>query len=146
MGEYTEGVYPCANSLVVRAYFTSFFSQIGAKPVIAERTHDVALMRSLVANGFGYSIANVRPLNDLSADEKRVCYIPLVSDVRPIEKGLIMAEGARRSFTIHAFVDQCAQNITPSRVSGMNMNRWRYVFAEFHIHMPEYAASLPVNS
>lgn len=104
-------------------YFTSFFSQIGAKPVIAERTRDMAVMRSLVANGFGYSIANLRPLNDLSPDGKKVCCIPLAGDVRPMKMGLVLAEGARNSFTIQAFMDHCAEHITPESVPGMNMRR-----------------------
>lgn len=104
-------------------YFTSFFSQIGVRPVIAERTHDMAVMRSLVANGFGFSIANLRPLNALSPDGKKVCYIPLISDLRPIEMGLVMAEGTRNSFTIQAFVEHCTQTITPSSVPGMNMHQ-----------------------
>jgi len=58
-------------------YFLAFFTQIAAKPLIAERTKDMAVMRSLVANGFGYSIANVRPLNDSSPDGKPLKFIPL---------------------------------------------------------------------
>ena len=104
-------------------YFTSFFSQVGVKPVIAERTRDMAVMRSLVANGFGYSIANVRPLNELSADGKKVCYIPLISDLHPIKMGLVMAAGARNSFTIQAFVEHCSQTITQESVPGMYMHR-----------------------
>ena len=103
-------------------YFTSFFAQVGVKPVIAERTRDMAVMRSLVANGFGFSIANVRPLNDRSADGKKVCYIPLISDLRPIQMGLLMAAGARNSFTIQAFVEHCNQTITQESVPGMNMH------------------------
>ena len=104
-------------------YFTSFFSQIGVKPVIAERTRDMAVMRSLVANGFGYSIANLRPMNDLSPDGKKLCYIPLSCEPPYIKMGLIMAEGARSSFTIQAFIEHCRKTITPSSVPGMNMHQ-----------------------
>jgi len=103
-------------------YFTSFFTQIGVKPVIAERTKDMAVMRSLVANGFGYSIANLRPQNDLSPDGKKVCYIPLDCDLPYLKMGLVMAEGARSSFTIQAFVEHCVKTITSSNVPGMNMH------------------------
>lgn len=103
-------------------YFTSFFSQIGVKPVIAERTQDMAVMRSLVANGFGYSIANLRPQNDLSPDGKKVCYIPLDGNLPNLKMGLVMAEGTRSSYTVQAFVEHCMQTITPSSVPGMNMH------------------------
>ncbi|OED42970.1 LysR family transcriptional regulator [Chromatiales bacterium (ex Bugula neritina AB1)] len=102
-------------------YFTSFFSQIGIRPIIAERTHDMAVMRSLVANGFGYSIANLRPLNNLSPDGKIVRYIPLQCDLPHLQMGLVTAEGSRNSFTINAFVEHCKQAITASSAPGMNM-------------------------
>lgn len=35
-------------------YFLSFFVSAGVPPMIAERTRDMAVMRSLVANGFGF--------------------------------------------------------------------------------------------
>ncbi len=104
-------------------YFTSFFSQIGVKPIIAERTRDMAVMRSLVANGFGYSIANLRPRNDLSPDGKKLCYIPLTGDLPHIKMGLVVADGARSSYTIQAFIEHCKQSITPLSVPGMTMHQ-----------------------
>ena len=58
-------------------YFLSFFAESEIKPIIAERTKDMAVMRSLVANGFGYSIANIRPLNDMSPDGKPLKFLTL---------------------------------------------------------------------
>ncbi len=104
------------------AYFTSFFAKVGIKPLITERTQDMAVMRSLVANGFGYSIANLRPLNNLSPDGKKLCYIPLECELPNLVMGLVMAEGTLSSFTIQAFVEHCTQNITASNVPGMNMH------------------------
>ncbi|MEM9632697.1 MAG: LysR family transcriptional regulator [Pseudomonadota bacterium] len=88
-------------------YFLSFFSEIDVKPYIAERTRDMAVMRSLVANGFGYSIANVRPLNDCSPDGKPLKFIPLVGDVRPMRMGLLMSNDADRTSVVRAFVEHC---------------------------------------
>ena len=50
----------------------SFFNKAGAAPRIAERTRDMAVMRALVANGFGYSLANIRPVTDLAPDGRRL--------------------------------------------------------------------------
>lgn len=86
-------------------YFLSFFDQIGVRPVIAERTRDMAVMRSLVANGFGYGIANIRPHSDLSPDGRKLRFIPLTGAVRPMEMGLIMPAGARSTLTVAAFAD-----------------------------------------
>ena len=88
-------------------YFISFFVNLGAKPNITERTRDMAVMRSLVANGFGYSIANVRPLSALSPDGKPLKYIPLRGPVRPMRLGLLMPTDAERANVVREFVEHC---------------------------------------
>jgi DNA-binding transcriptional LysR family regulator len=102
-------------------YFLSFFRSAGIKPVIAERTRDMAVMRSLVANGFGYSIANIRPLNDLAPDGRRLRFVPLVGPVRPMLLGLVMAKGAANVLTVAAFVDHCRAEVTEHTLPGMDM-------------------------
>lgn len=88
-------------------YFLSFFAEIGARPNIAERTKDVAVMRGLVGNGFGYSIANLRPLNDLSPDGKPLRFVPLAGEKRPMRMGLLHTNDARNVNVIRAFIDHC---------------------------------------
>ncbi|SPF78961.1 HTH-type transcriptional regulator CysB [Aliiroseovarius pelagivivens] len=89
-------------------YFLSFFDQTGRKPRIVERTRDMAVMRSMVANGFGYAIANIRPYSDLSPDGRRLVFIPLKGEQRPMRLGLIVPEGARSVLTVNAFIDHAA--------------------------------------
>ncbi len=86
-------------------YFLSFFDQAGVRPVVAERTRDMAVMRSMVGNGFGYSIANVRPLNPLSPDGNPLRFIPIAGPVRPLQMGLLMARDAAKTNTVRAFGD-----------------------------------------
>jgi len=104
-------------------YFLSFFRKAGIKPNIAERTRDMAVMRSLVGNGFGYAIANIRPLNDLSPDGKQLRFIPLDGGLRPMTMGLAMAEGADNVLTVSAFIDHCRELITEDAVPGINMHK-----------------------
>lgn len=78
-------------------YFLSFFSQRDLRANIAERTRDMAVMRSLVANGFGYSIVNVRPLNDLAPDGRPLRFIPLSGNPRPMRMGMLMSTAVERS-------------------------------------------------
>lgn len=85
-------------------YFLSLFDEIGEKPVIAERTRDMAVMRSMVGNGFGYSIANVRPLSDTSPDGNPVRVLPISGDVRALRMGLLTAQDADRSNAVRAFI------------------------------------------
>lgn len=100
-------------------YFLSFFTQINAKPHIAERTKDMAVMRSLVANGFGYSIANVRPLNDCSPDGKPLKFIPLTGDVRPMKMGLLMSTGAETASVVRGFVQHCTEQLQSGNFPGL---------------------------
>ncbi|SEW26649.1 DNA-binding transcriptional regulator, LysR family [Aliiroseovarius sediminilitoris] len=92
-------------------YFLSFFDQTGRKPKIVERTRDMAVMRSLVANGFGYAIANIRPFSDLSPDGRRLVFIPLKGEQRPMRLGLIIPEGARNVLTVNAFITHASEVI-----------------------------------
>ncbi|WIY24669.1 LysR family transcriptional regulator [Parasedimentitalea psychrophila] len=101
-------------------YFLSFFTQIDAKPIIAERTRDMAVMRSLVANGFGYSIANVRPLNDFSPDGKPLKFIPLVGAVRPMRMGLLMSTDAEAASVVRAFVQHCYDRLQSGSFTGLS--------------------------
>lgn len=100
-------------------YFLSFFVSANIKPIIAERTRDMAVMRSLVANGFGYSIANLRPLNDLSPDGKPMTFIPLNTEVPPIQLGLAMMAGAAKSPTIKAFCDLLEEMVAQDALPGI---------------------------
>lgn len=83
-------------------YFMSAFSGAGLKPVIAERTRDIQVMRGLVANGFGYSIANIRSLTDRAPDGGALCHVPL-HGLRPLKLGLLQADGAGQVQTVRAF-------------------------------------------
>lgn len=102
-------------------YFLSFFARIGAKPIIGERTKDMAVMRSLVANGFGYSIANVRPLNDYSPDGKLLKFIPLVGAVRAMKMGLLMSTGAHTTNVVRAFMRHCGDQLQSGIVPGLGV-------------------------
>lgn len=101
-------------------YFLSFFAAKGMKPRIAERTRDIAVMRSLVANGFGYSIANILPLTDVAPDGQRLKFVRLGGGLRPLRMGLLLAEGAENVLTIRAFVDHCRSRFVGGNLPGLN--------------------------
>jgi DNA-binding transcriptional LysR family regulator len=86
-------------------YFLSFFQDKGIKPEISERSRDIAVVRSLVGNGFGYSIANLRPLNGLSPDGKALKFVPLAGKLRPLKMGLLMPPHADTTHLVRSFVD-----------------------------------------
>lgn len=97
---------PLSNS-----YFLSIFDRVGRRPEIVERTRDLAVMRSLVANGFGFGIANIRPYSDLSPDGRPLRFVPIDGELRSLQLGLIVAEGATSILTVSAFIDHTSQVI-----------------------------------
>lgn len=65
-------------------YFLSAFAPLGAKPKVAERIRDIQVMRSLVANGFGWSLANIRPVSDRAPDGLPLCFVPMTGIRHPV--------------------------------------------------------------
>ncbi len=100
-------------------YFLALFAAAGLRPRIVERTRDLGVMRSLVAHGFGYSIANLRLPTDAAPDGRRLVSVPLAGEVRPMVLGLAMAEGAASSLTLSAFVDHCRARLAAGDVPGI---------------------------
>lgn len=99
-----------------RDYFLSIFQQRDVRPCIAERTGDIAVMRSMVANGFGYGIANMRPLNTLSPDGKPLVFARLKTDIRPLVLGLAYPASELRTRTLDAFAEHCRIFVSENRV------------------------------
>jgi DNA-binding transcriptional LysR family regulator len=104
---------------ISRAYFLSAFENAGVIPNIVERTRDMAVMRSLVANGFGFSLANIRPHSDLSPDGRALSFIPLEGTLRPLRLGFIVPEGARTILSIDAFIEHASQTISAWTSPGL---------------------------
>ena len=86
-------------------YFMSLFDKAGVTPDIVERSSDMEVVRALVANGFGFTISNFRPVTDIAADGRKLAYVPLSGDLRPMQIGLLYRKGARISLTVQAFID-----------------------------------------
>ncbi|TGD43878.1 LysR family transcriptional regulator [Pseudotabrizicola sediminis] len=101
-------------------YFLSCFHAAGVRPRIVERTRDMGVMHSLVGQGFGYSIANIRPWSDRSPDGQPLRFVPLAGAVRPMRLGLILPVGARSSLTLRAFVGHCQGQLTPEKVRSLS--------------------------
>lgn len=100
-------------------YFLSLFDEFGARPEIAERTRDMSVMRSLVGAGYGYSIANIRPLNDRSPDGRPLKLIPMTGKTRPMRMGLLTARDADASHVVRAFIDHCRAAAKAGLVPGV---------------------------
>ncbi len=91
-------------------YFLEVFRPSGQRPQIVERTRDIGVMRAMVANGFGYSIANIRPAPEVAPDGQPLVNVP-IAGVAPLTLGLVLADGARGALTIRAFIDHCTETL-----------------------------------
>jgi len=101
-----------------REYFLSAFQQKGLLPKIAERTADIAVMRSMVASGFGYGIANMRPLHGMSPDGKPLVFVSLKSEIRALTLGVLLPNTERRTQTVQVFIDHCRRFVVEQSVFG----------------------------
>lgn len=104
---------------ISRTYFMSAFDRAGVTPNIVERTRDMAVMRSLVANGFGFSVANIRPHSDLSPDGRALCFIPLEGSTRPLRLGFIVPEGARSILSVNTFITHASETVSKWGYPGL---------------------------
>jgi DNA-binding transcriptional LysR family regulator len=103
-----------------REYFLSLFHQEGLRPHIAERVPDMGMIRSMVANGFGYSLANMRPLSIAAPDGARLRTIPIGGDHKPLMLGLATLASRSRSRIIEAFEAHCRAEISDISIPGMS--------------------------
>jgi hypothetical protein len=72
-----------------------------------------------VANGFGYSLGNIRPLSPVAADGKLLRSVPLENLHRPMLLGVATAREGFRPKVISAFEAHCRASIHDDAIPGM---------------------------
>lgn len=93
-------------------YFLTVFRRSGLRPKVVERTRDIGVMRAMVANGFGYSIANIRPAPEVAPDGRPLVMVPL-EGAPDLRLGLVSTPGAAEgSLTLRAFVDHARATLS----------------------------------
>lgn len=100
-------------------YALSLFGGPGRRPRIAERTPEIALQRSLVANGFGFGISNMRTVSEFSMDGRQLRFIPLETPVPPLQLGIVHARTAHLSRTLQAFIEHCQEAAAANDLPGL---------------------------
>src|SRR5699024_6886180 len=88
-----------------REYFSMLFRSSGIEPRIAYYTKSVPMVRSLVANGHGYSILNFRPTVRAAYDGKELAYIDLKGGVSGLALVLAWHVWMRLSARAQAFIE-----------------------------------------
>jgi DNA-binding transcriptional LysR family regulator len=96
-----------------RDYFLSVFGDLGLQPNIAMRAPSAEMVRSLVANGFGYSL-----LNFSTADRRDIVYRPLVGHTRPSNLVAVRQHRRRPSKISDDLVAQAVTVAHQARLNG----------------------------
>lgn len=100
-------------------YFLSLFRTVGIEPKVTYRSRSQEVIRTMVANGQGYTLINALPRSDLALDGRRVIQLALVEPHRPMTIGLARRGDDRSSKMIAAFEDHCRMFINDDYIAGM---------------------------
>lgn len=103
-----------------REYFLSLFSKAGLEPNIVARSRSEDVVRSMVANGIGYALFNVRPKSTQSLDGKRLVRLRLAGEQRPMLLGLATYKPMKPSRLTQAFMQRCRAYISDQYIPGMS--------------------------
>jgi DNA-binding transcriptional LysR family regulator len=102
-----------------RDYFRALFATAGVEPTIAHRSIHPEVIRTMVANDFGYSIINVRPHIDVALDGRPLVTRPIAGDPRPMIMGLARLRSLRPTRLVEAFEQHCRAAIAAGTVPGL---------------------------
>ncbi|XDZ66388.1 LysR substrate-binding domain-containing protein [Alphaproteobacteria bacterium LSUCC0684] len=105
-----------------REYFLAMFHEQGLRPKIAERSPDPAVMRSLVANGFGYGLMNIHPASALAPDGEELAFLEIEQTPRPprpMVLGTARKKGSLAPRIVEAFAEHLQQRVDQNTLPGL---------------------------
>jgi len=102
-----------------REYFLALFIRERLEPQVACSSAKPDVVRTLVANGFGYTLANVRPRADIALDGRRVVRVPLSGDPPPMRIGIATLKQLKKTRLAEAFERHCQESISEKYIPGM---------------------------
>ena len=102
-----------------REYFHSLFLARSLTATVGHRSTQPEAIRTLVANGYGYTIVNARPLIDRALDGRPLVTVPLAGAPRPMILGVARHAETRPTRVVEGFLDHCRAEITASRIPGL---------------------------
>ena len=104
---------------ISREYFLALFLNEGLEPAIAARSAHHEVVRTMVANGYGYSILNVTPRSDIALDGRRLVRVRLAGSHRPMTIGIASLKSLRKTKLVSAFGKHCQACVSNSYIPGM---------------------------
>ncbi len=102
-----------------RDYFLGLFAAEGEEPAVGHRSQLPEVIRTMVANGFGYSIINARPQTEWALDGRPLATRPIAGNPRPMILGLARLAQLRPTRLVEAFEQHCRTEIDAGTVPGL---------------------------
>jgi DNA-binding transcriptional LysR family regulator len=102
-----------------REYFLALYLQERLEPRIEWSSKNMEVVRTMVANGLGYTLANVRPRCDIALDGRRLYRVPIAGAPPPLLIGLATLNQLKKTRVAEAFERHCREMITESYIPGM---------------------------
>jgi len=99
-------------------YFMGVFNANGVKPKVGYRSQNIDFVRTIVANGFGYSLINMRPKNMQALDGKKLATVPLIDKQPSLNLGLVTVHKKYKTRTQKVFENYCTKQISQKKIPG----------------------------
>jgi DNA-binding transcriptional LysR family regulator len=104
---------------ISREYFIGLFMKQGVEPNITWRSPNQEVVRTMVANGFGYALFNARPKAGIALDGRPLYPVPLAGKHPPTVIGLATLRQLAKSRLVEAFEKHCRELILEGNIPGM---------------------------
>jgi DNA-binding transcriptional LysR family regulator len=102
-----------------REYFLALYLRERLEPRVEWSSEKMEVVRTMVANGLGYALVNVRPRCDLALDGRRLYRVAIAGDPPPLRIGLATFNQLKKTRVAEAFERHCRDLISESYIPGM---------------------------
>lgn len=102
-----------------RQYFFSIFQSEGLTANVCAKSANQEVVRSMVANGYGFTISNVRPRSSVTLDGHDLAAVRLAGDHKPMTIGVATLLQDHKTKLLEAFEAHCREMISERSIPGM---------------------------
>lgn len=102
-----------------REYFRELFVAAGLEANVVRQSPHLEVIRSLVANGFGFTILNLPAANDRALDGHALSAVPIEGPARPLIIGLVTLRAMRQPRLVQAFCEHCRRAVAAGSVPAL---------------------------
>jgi DNA-binding transcriptional LysR family regulator len=104
---------------ISREYFLALFMKERLEPNVTWRSPSQEVVRTMVANGYGYALFNARPKANVALDGRRLYRVRLAGEHPAAVMGLATLQKLTKSRLVQAFESHCRERISEGHIPGM---------------------------